>query len=250
MPGQLDAITLISLIVAVVAIFKLRSVLGQRTGDEEQRIEKRHRVKNREGAPSDDDENVVTLPRREREAEDLQPVPVIEAKTGEVEARIKAAAGADQETERGLFAILKQDPGFDPEPFLKGAKAAYEMIVTAFADGNRKALKDLLNREVYDGFARAIADREQRGEMVEQQFVGINRTDIVDADLKDGVASVTVRFLSQLISATRGKAGAVISGDLGKIKDVTDIWTFSRDVSNARTRSQLNWRLVATQAPN
>jgi predicted lipid-binding transport protein (Tim44 family) len=248
MQGQLDAITLISLIVAVIAILKLRSVLGQRTGDEEQRqrLEKRHRVQTEE-----ESENVVKLPRRDREFEDIKPAPTAPVKTTEeVEARIKAVAGDDKETERGLLAILKQDPDFDIEPFVKGAKIAYEMIVTAFAEGNRKALKDLLSREVFDGFANAISAREQRGETVEQQFVAINKADIIDADLKDGIASVTVRFLSQLISATRDKAGAVISGDATKIRDVTDIWTFSRDISSPRARAQPNWRLVATQAPN
>ncbi|MBN9248860.1 MAG: Tim44/TimA family putative adaptor protein, partial [Hyphomicrobium sp.] len=85
---------------------------------------------------------------------------------------------------------------------------------------------------------------------IEQQFVGIRKADIVEAELKNGLASVTVRFLSELISTTRDKAGEVIAGDAQKITDVTDIWTFSRDISSAKARSNLNWRLVATQAPN
>ena len=133
---------------------------------------------------------------------------------------------------------------------MRGAGAAYEMIVSAFAAGDRKALKDLLSRDVYDGFVAAIADREQRGEKIEQQFVGIKRSDIVEAEMKAGTAFMTVRFVSELITATLDKAGNVISGDPQKITDVTDIWTFSRDVSSAQALANPNWRLVATQAPN
>ena len=133
---------------------------------------------------------------------------------------------------------------FDPDHFLAGAKAAYEMIVTAFAEGNRKTLKNLLSREVYDGFAGAISDRESRGEQVDQSFVGIKSADIVEAELKNGMAQLTVKFVSELISATRDKAGEVISGDPKRIKEVTDIWTFAREVGSRNP----NWKLVATQA--
>jgi predicted lipid-binding transport protein (Tim44 family) len=124
------------------------------------------------------------------------------------------------------------------------------MIVSAFAEGNRRILKDLLSKDVYDGFTAAIAEREARNETIDQQFVGIKKADIVEAELKSGVAYLTVRFVSELISATRDKSGEVISGDAQKIKDVTDIWTYSRDVSTPKARSNPNWKLVATQAPN
>jgi predicted lipid-binding transport protein (Tim44 family) len=148
-----------------------------------------------------------------------------------------------------LLEIAKADPAFDPEAFIRGAKAAYEMIVTAFAEGNRKLLKDLLSRDVYDGFVGAVSDRESRGEQTDQSFVGIDKADILESEVKGGIASVTVRFVSQLISATRDKAGAIISGDTQRIKEVTDIWTFSRDVSSAKALANPNWRLVATQSP-
>ena len=130
--------------------------------------------------------------------------------------------------------------------FLKGARAAYEIIVTAFAEGNRKTLKDLLSREVYDGFAGAISERESRGEQIDQSFVGIKSADIVEAELKNGMAQVTVKFVSELISATRDKAGEVIAGDPKRIKEVTDIWTFAREVASRDP----NWKLIATQAAN
>ena len=117
------------------------------------------------------------------------------------------------------------------------------MIVTAFAEGDRKSLKNLLSREVYDGFVSAIAQREGRGETIEFRFVGIDKAEITDAALKGGTEQVTVRFHSKLISATHDKTGAVIDGDPVHVGDVTDIWTFARDI-NSRDP---NWKLVATE---
>jgi predicted lipid-binding transport protein (Tim44 family) len=122
------------------------------------------------------------------------------------------------------------------------------MIVTAFAEGNRKLLKGLLSKDVFDGFTRAMSDREDRGEQIDQSFVGINKADILESDVKSGIASVTIRFVSQLISATRDRAGAIITGDPQRIKEVTDIWTFSRDISTEQALANPNWRLVETQS--
>ncbi|MFN3869631.1 MAG: Tim44/TimA family putative adaptor protein [Hyphomicrobiaceae bacterium] len=248
MDGKIDLITLISLVVALVVIFKLRGVLGRRTEDDEARME-RYRAEQRRAAANGGktDDKVVTLPSREAStarANIDSTVAVAEAK-----ARIHSAAGANADVEQGMLEILKLDPQFDPGPFVHGAKQAYELIVTAFAEGNRKLLRDLLSREVYESFHAAIADRESRNEQVDQSFVGISKADIVDAEVKDGVALVTVKFVSQLISATRDRSGAVISGDPQAIRDVTDIWMFSRDISSARARANPNWKLVATQAP-
>ena len=251
MYGQFDLITLIALIVAVAAIVKLRSVLGHRTDEDEQRVERlkaREREAGQRAAAEPASADVITMPRRDRDP--LHPAPAAEATTSGAEARIKAYPAIDASVTDGLLAIAQLESSFDPEGFLSGAGRAYEMIVSAFAEGNRRMLKDLLSREVYDGFVTAIGEREAREEKVDQQFVGIKKADLVEAELKNGVAFLTVRFVSELISAVRDKSGEVISGDTQKIKDVTDIWTFSRDVSTAKARSNPNWRLVATQAPN
>jgi predicted lipid-binding transport protein (Tim44 family) len=142
------------------------------------------------------------------------------------------------------------DGAFDPEHFIRGARQAYEMIVTAFAEGNRKMLRDLLSNDVYQSFVAAISEREGKGEQVDQSFVGISKADILEAEVEKGAANITVRFVSQLIQAKRDKGGAIIEGDPSRIKEVTDIWTFSRDVSTAKARQNPNWKLVATQAPN
>jgi predicted lipid-binding transport protein (Tim44 family) len=245
MDGRIDVITLLFLIVAVVVILKLRSVLGRRTGDEEPRYERQARAQQeaRERAAAAKGK-VVTLPRREREAATVGGQDQVA--TADAETRVKNFAGGNAFLEQALLLIARADPSFDPEQFVRGAKQAYEMIVTAFAEGNRKLLKDLLSREVFDSFASAIADRESRNEQIDQSFVGINKAELVEAELKGPTAQVTVKFVSQLISATRDAAGQVVSGDPQRIREVTDIWTFAREVSSRNP----NWKLVATQAPN
>jgi predicted lipid-binding transport protein (Tim44 family) len=244
---KIDLFTLISLIVAVVVVLKLRSVLGRRTGDEEARLERYRAERRQQEASGTASDNVVSMPRRDRDGATGTSGP--EVVVADAEERIKGYPGLDAEVRRGLLDIAKLDPAFEPEAFLRGARQAYEMIVTAFAEGNRKILKDLLNRDVYDGFVRAMSERESRGEQVDQSFVGINKADIVESEVKSGIASITVRFVSQLISATRDKAGAILSGDPQRVKEVTDIWTFSRDISTGKARANPNWRLIATQSP-
>jgi predicted lipid-binding transport protein (Tim44 family) len=244
---KIDLFTLISLIVAVIVILKLRSVLGRRTGDEEARVERYRAERARQSAQASSPDNVVAMPRRERDAPVASnPAEVAQA---DAEERIKTYPSVEDAARPGLIEIARLDPAFDPDAFVRGAKQAYEMIVTAFAEGNRKLLRDLLSRDVYDGFTRAIGEREARGEQVDQSFVGIDKADILESEVKSGIASITVRFVSQLISATRDKAGAIIGGDPQRIKEVTDIWTFSRDVSTAKARANPNWRLIATQSP-
>lgn len=244
MDGQINLLTLLSLIVAVIVIFKLRSVLGRRTPDDEARIDKNIRAQQAQEQAAAARDKVVAMPRRGAEA----PAAPVATDTAEadVAARVKEFAAGNVAIESGLLALSRADAAFDPKHFLDGAKQAYEMIVTGFAEGNRKVLKDLLSKEVYEGFVEAIADRESRHEQIDQSFVGINKANIVEAEVKGGIAQLTVRFVSQLISATRDKAGAVIGGDPQRIKEVTDIWTFARDVGSRNP----NWRLVATQPQN
>ena len=248
MDGRIDVSTVLFLVLAVVIFLKLRSVLGRRTGHEQTRYERykaQQETAQRNGKLPGQDK-VVTLPRRERDGE-LEPRPAVEPQVrADLEERVRGLAGSNAGMAKGLVDIVRADETFEPDSFLKGARAAYELIVTAFAEGNRKTLKSLLSREVYDGFAGAIADREGRGEQVDQSFVGIKTADIVEAELKAGVAQLTVKFVSELISATRDRVGEVIGGDPKRIKEVTDIWTFAREVASRNP----NWKLIATQAAN
>ena len=250
MDGRIDVTTLLFLVLAVVIFLKLRSVLGRRTGHEQARFD---RYKGQREASQQQQRNgqlagqdkVVTLPRRERE--EAEPRPAVDQQAqADSEQRVREYAASNPEVTKGLLDIVRQDNSFDPGHFMQGAKAAYEIIVTAFAEGNRKALKDLLGPEVYEGFSTAIGDRETRGEQIDQSFVGIKSADLVEAELRGGIAQLTVRFVSELISATRDRSGVVINGDPKRIREVTDIWTFARE---ALSRNP-NWKLVATQAAN
>lgn len=247
MDGRIDVTTLLFLVLAVVIFLKLRSVLGRRTGHEEARFERykaQQEASQRNGKLPGQDK-VVTLPRRERDDADARPAADQQVQT-DSEQRVKEYAAGNADITKGLLDIVRIDSSFDPNQFLQGAKAAYEIIVTAFAEGNRKTLRDLLSSEVYDGFSSAIADRENRGDQIDQSFVGIKSADLVEAELKGGMAQLTVKFVSELISATRDRGGEVLTGDPKRIREVTDIWTFARE---AMSRNP-NWKLVATQAAN
>jgi predicted lipid-binding transport protein (Tim44 family) len=247
MDGRIDVTTLLFLVLAVVIFLKLRSVLGRRTGHEQSRFERykaQQEASQRNGKLAGQDK-VVTLPRREREEADVRPAAERQAEV-DGEQRVKEYAAGNGEITKGLLDIVRADATFDPSHFLQGARVAYEIIVTAFAEGNRRTLKDLLSPEVYEGFSAAIAEREGRGDQIDQSFVGIKSAELVEAELKGGIAQLTVKFVSELISATRDKAGEVISGDPKRIREVTDIWTFAREAVSRNP----NWKLVATQAAN
>jgi predicted lipid-binding transport protein (Tim44 family) len=229
--GFFDFGTIFFLVAAVVIFFQLRNVLGRRTGSERPPFDPYTAGRTRDDAQKP--ENVVSLPRKRAPGE-----PAIDAY-----AAIDAFAKPDTELNKGLRAIKDNDPSFDPKTFVDGAKMAYEMIVMAYADGDRKTLKNLLSREVYDGFVAAIGDREAKSEKIQSSFVGIDKADIVSAEMKGSEAHITLRIVSELISATRDKAGAVIDGDPETVAEVKDVWTFARDT---RSRDP-NWKLVATE---
>lgn len=244
MDGNINIVMLLALVVAIVAILKLRSVLGKRTSDDEARIDRRIRARQAREEAAAAGEKVVTLPPRQREGE--QRPERSEPDREPIEERVKTFGVKTQSAKDGLVSIGHADPSFDPAQFMDGAKRAYEMVVTAFAEGNRGVLKNLLTDEVFAGFEAAITDRESRGEQIDQSFVGIHRAEIVEASLEGDEANVTIKFLSQLITATRDSNGEVINGDPQRVQEVTDIWTFARDISSPNP----NWLLIATQAPH
>jgi predicted lipid-binding transport protein (Tim44 family) len=231
-----DIYTIIFLALAVFIFLRLRSVLGQRTGRERPPYDPYSSAPGTiRPAPGD---KVVALPGRapdtaQKSAEPVEPVD-----------RWKGIAEPGSALAAGLDAIAREDKTFDAKQFLNGARAAYDMIVTAYAAGDCRQLKNLLGKEVYDGFETAIKEREQRGETVETRFVAIDGATLTAAEQRGKTAQVTVRFQSQLVSVTRAKDGAVIDGNPDKVTDVTDVWTFARDVSSRDP----NWKLVATEA--
>jgi predicted lipid-binding transport protein (Tim44 family) len=233
MNGTFDILTLLFLVIAVVIFLRLRSVLGRRTGNERPRYDPFTPPESNGKTVRD---NVVTLPRGEppRVAEELDQATFAK--------QLKDIAPEGSDMAKKLQAIAQADRSFDPKHFLTGARAAYEMIVTAFAEGDTKTLKQLLSRDVYESFSSAIAEREKNGETVEFKFVGISSSDIIEAEIVGKMANITIKFVSDLITATRDRAGEIIDGNSSQIRDVTDIWTFARELA-ARDP---NWRLVAT----
>lgn len=141
----------------------------------------------------------------------------------------------------GLDAVAAADRSFDGLQFLEGARRAYEMIVAAFARGDRDALQPLLSKESFDGFATEIARRETAGEKLETAIVAIDSAKVVDAGVQPGRIEVTVRFEARVLMTRRDRAGAVIDG--GRTVPIIELWTFARDPR----LSDPNWKLVATR---
>ena len=232
MTEYLDIFNIIFLAIAILILFRLRSVLGRRTGNERPPFNPYASSK-----PKEEVKNDKTSQNAEQSQEAVE-------EENTVQTYIDTIAKPGTELNDSLLKIVEKDQSFNPEQFLEGAKSAYEMIVTAFNDDNRKGLQNLLSEEVYGGFVNVITERENAKEKIEFTFIGIKSAKIVDASLKDEISSVTVRFFSQIISTKKDSDGNIVDGDPNLVQDVTDIWTFSRDI----TSSNPNWLLVATEA--
>ena len=128
--------------------------------------------------------------------------------------------------------------------FLKGAKIAYESIVTNFSSGEIKKIKTLLDKKVLNDFNEAIKDRKNKGLISNTTFIGINSADIKNFSQINNMFEVTVDFVSEIISSVQDKDKKLISGDPEKVKKVYDTWKFSRDIKSLSP----NWQLVDTQA--
>jgi predicted lipid-binding transport protein (Tim44 family) len=231
---DVDIYTIIFLALAVFIFLRLRSVLGQRTGSERPPYDR--------AAPNvvqrTQDNNVVPMPGAVIDQAPLAPTADVVPPTD----RWKGIAEAGTPLALGLDGIATQDSSFDPRHFISGARSAYEMIVLAFANGDRRALKDLLSSEVYDSFDTVIKDREKHEQKTETRFVSIDKAELVGAEARDKAAQLTVRFVSQMISVTRDKTGTIVDGNPDKVADITDVWTFARDTSSRDP----NWKLVGT----
>lgn len=228
-----DLPTLIVIAVAVFVLFRLRSVLGTKTGHERPPMERR---KPADAASGED--TVVPLRPRGTGTPDLDD----ERRLRKLEAEIEQFSRGDEQLAAGLKAAAEADPTFTPKSFLDGAKQAYEMIVTAYAAGDRQTLKNLLEKDVFDGFQRAIAEREAAGQTVDFTFVGLPKVEISDAEYDRKNLLVTVRFQAEVVSATRDKDGTLVEGNADQVQTIADEWTFAR---NPKSRDP-NWKVVTT----
>ncbi|HEY0835405.1 MAG TPA: Tim44/TimA family putative adaptor protein [Azospirillum sp.] len=209
--------------IAAFLVYRLRSVLGRRNGEERPRPNPFTPPATAAGKP----DNVVPLPGRDR----------VEAQPSPDEPMSLAAAIAQ---------IRGADPSFDEKHFLQGARAAFQMVVETFAQGDTATLRPLLADDVYDSFARAIHDRQKAGETLETRIERVRDADVIEARLEGRTAFVTVKFVSDQMNVTRDAQGAVVDGNPDEVVEVVDIWTFAR---NTRSNNP-NWSLVETRTPN
>lgn len=222
MTGGFPVDLIIFAMIAAFLVLRLRSVLGRRTGFERPPEARAAGFDARAARPAAGD--VLEAAPIAPAARPGRALPDPRTPTGQALGRIAAA-----------------DRNFDPDRFLDGAESAFRMIVTAFAAGDRQTLHALLSDDTYRGFEQAITAREQAGETQRSEVRAVNELAIEAADLRGSVAEVTVRFVTDQVNMTTGKAGEVVAGH-DAITEITDVWTFQRDL----TSTDLTWKLVAT----
>jgi predicted lipid-binding transport protein (Tim44 family) len=224
------------IILAMVAVFlvaRLYKVLGRRSGHERPRDPFA-------GVANDDQRRETVVPLPERGGPPRSDEPVVSTGAS------PAADSGGNPVQTGIARIRSADPQFDPNMFLAGARAAFEMVISAYAKGDSAALRPLLNDEVFQNFSSAIKARQQARETLDTTLVAVTAADLIEAELQGRNAVVTVKIVSDQINVTRDASGRVVEGDPSVVASVTDIWTFSR---NTRSRDP-NWTLIATRSPN
>jgi predicted lipid-binding transport protein (Tim44 family) len=220
--GFLDIILFAML--AAFLVYRLGSVLGKRTGNEQQRPD----IPGAGAGPDEGQEaNVISLADRSLDPENEL---------------VEAASPLDA----AITQIKLADRSFDEEGFVTGARMAFEMVVESFAGGDTATLRNLLSDDVYENFAAAIHDRVSKDQTHETTMVGFDVAEIIEAEMEGRNALVTVKYISDQVNVTRDAAGETIEGDPAAVTRITDIWTFARDVSS----SSPNWVLIATRSPN
>ena len=205
--------------VAIFLILKLRNVLGTRDGNEQGAVP--------QALPD------TSRPKRNFDVIEGGPDRDI------IDHVAEGSPAAD-----ALLAMKRVEPNLSVSEFLQGARGAYEMILTAFAKGEIDRIRPFLSSEVAESFESVVADRKARGLTVATQVLGIREVTLQSAefDRASSEAEVTVRFVAELISATRDNAGEVIEGDPKHGRKQKDVWTFARRMG----ANDPNWQLVAT----
>jgi len=223
---DLNIVTVVVVVLAVVILFQLRSVLGRRTGHERPPSDPYSRPVKPE----------VEAAERKTNASSVTKEPIDEF------ADIDAIAPQNSSLNKNLRAIRDVDPSFAPDSFCEGVREAYEMIMSAFAGGDKATLQNLLTNEVFDGFSAAIDERGERGETVKFSFITIANLQIVAANLQEGIAEITLSLCSEVISATYDEHDQLVDGDPQAVVEIHDRWTFIRDTGSVDP----NWLLAAT----
>jgi predicted lipid-binding transport protein (Tim44 family) len=211
------------LVLAVIAVFlilKLKNVLGTREGFEKPPVQ---------------------MPDRNDYKSNQPKFEVIE---GGPDRDITDHVAADSDAAAALAAMKGADPSFNVSEFLQGARGAYEMILIAFERGEMDKIKPFLSDDVFGAFSGVVQDREKQGLTIETTFIGVKETTLTEAEFNKatGLGEVSVRFIGELTSVVRDKAGDIIEGKPNEVKRQKDTWTFARTMGT----DDLNWTLVAT----
>ena len=233
-----DPTLIVFALLAIFVIWKLRTVLGTRTGNERPPYNPFTRVPEQEKNPAqaEKDSNVIRMPlsapakpnQDEERADESHPWLVFTSRGSKIWT--------------GFETIARSEKSFSPAMFIDGAKSAYEMIVLAFANGDKPTLKNLLGSDVYESFSKAIDQRVAAGHVTQTTFVSIDKAQFEDVAVRANLAQITIQFSSKLITVTKDQSGAIIDGHPEKIVDMIDIWTFAREIGSRNP----NWTLVAT----
>lgn len=153
--------------------------------------------------------------------------------------------GVETSDGKALAAMKRQEPDFTVSDFASGAKYAYEMILMAFENGEMEEVKDFVSDDVYASFEAAIQDRKSKGYTVEATFVGVSKTELMEAEFDEAtrMAEITMRFSGELTSVVRDASGEIIEGDPKQVKRQRDTWVFARGMGV----DDPNWQLIATE---
>ena len=206
--------------IAGFLVLRLRSVLGRRTG-----LEQRRDPFRAPSAPPSPPPSAVPLPA---------PAP-----------RLRAIDGGAASSTGPTAALKAADPSFSDDAFLQGARGAFEIVVNAFAAGDKAALQPLLSKDVSQSFFGAIDAHRAANEKLETKLVAIKSAELVDSAVEGSTGFVTVKFVTDQTNVTRAADGTVTDGDPGRVSEHVDFWTFARSL---RARDP-NWMLVATKSP-
>jgi predicted lipid-binding transport protein (Tim44 family) len=205
--------------IAVFLILRLRNVLGTREGFEKPPVTDQTSVKRGGG-------------------------PAFEVIEGGPDLDITDHVPADSSAGKALAKMKRLEPSFGVDDFLGGARGAYEMIVMGYEHGNLADIQPFLSEEIYESFVDGVAAREDQGLTIEADFIGVREVELINATLDDNTkeAELTIRFVGELTSAVRDKAGDIVEGSLTEVKRQKDTWVFARIMGS----DDPNWQLVST----
>ena len=210
------------LILAMIAVFiinRLRNVLGKKTGNEQDIVEK--------------------FSRNKTNFKESPPDQITKDKTGETKKPRDIFFHQDPTINSNLRKIHKLDNNFESESFLNGSKKAFEFIIKNYSEENLESIKSLLSKNIFNDFDTQIKKRIKNSQNQDIVIIGIKDAEIVSADLRSSNATISVKFSSEQVHVLKDPKGKVIEGDSNQILTINEDWTFSKNMKN----KDPNWAL-------